>query len=314
MRNKPYIIYLGPDFGFKKSIEVLKDKFILKNILPTKSEFYRHSNYVEGIIDASMKLKFNSELLNSSKKLKIISCATTGSSHIDSLIVKKNKIELRTLKEDNSLIQNLTPAAELTWALLLACSRKLNIAFEDVKNNNWDREKFPGVMLKGKTIGIFGCGRIGTWISKYAQAFGMNVIGYDPFIDNNSLINIVDDLDYFRKESDFISFHIHLNDKTHGMIDNNFLKKCKKGVILINTSRGEIFNEKDLINNLENNKVASVGVDVLCNEPDIIKSDLFKYSKKNDNVLITPHFGGYSPDAVKLVCEKAAQKIKNYFY
>ena len=98
------------------------------------------------------------------------------------------------------------------------------------------------------------------------------------------------------------------------MIDNNFLKKCKKGVILINTSRGEIFNEKDLINNLENNKVASVGVDVLCNEPDIIKSDLFKYSKKNDNVLITPHFGGYSPDAVKLVCEKAAQKIKNYFY
>lgn len=313
MKNKPNVIFLGPLEGFNSSKEILDGFANIINVEPNISSIAKHLVLVDVIIDASMKLKIDKDIIKKATNLKIISCATTGSSHIDSEYTKKRGIEVRTLKEDKDLIKNLTPAAELSWALLMNCARNLNHAINHVQNGNWDREKFPGIMIKGKTIGIIGCGRIGTWMSKYASAFGMNIIGFDPYIKQNETKIKLVNIDELAKKSDFISIHIHLDKSTTGIIDNKFLSKCKKGVILINTSRGEIINEIDLVENLEKKIVGAVGVDVLCNEPDISNSHLYKYSLNNSNVFITPHCGGYSPDAVKIVSARAAEKIKTFY-
>lgn len=311
MKNKYNVVFLGPDEGFYSSKNVLIGYNVIK-LNPDKSTILKYIDSTDAVIDASMKLRIDKNIIDKAKKLKIISCATTGSSHIDSEYLSKKGIIIKTLKEDKNLIQNLTPAAELSWTLLMNSARNLTHAIYDVKKGNWDREKFPGIMLRGKTLGIIGCGRIGTWMSKYATAFGMNVIGYDPFIEKSSSTIKLVELDDLAKKSDFISIHIHLNSDTKGIIDSKFFKNCKNGLILINTSRGEIINESDLITNLKNKKIGSVGVDVICNEPEITKSKLYQYSLKSSNVFITPHCGGYSPDAVKIVSARAAEKIKNY--
>ena len=141
--------------------------------------------------------------------------------------------------EDMDLLRSLTPAAELSWALLLACARNLKGAFEHVRQGNWSRESFPGIMLNGKTLGIIGCGRIGNWMSKYALAFGMKVVGYDPYLDEfPEQIKKVGIEELF-SNADFISIHVHLSTETEGLVSKSLLDNCKPNVIIINTSRGK---------------------------------------------------------------------------
>lgn len=311
--KKVKVIYLGPNEGFESASKELGLNFELFNLKPNSKEINQHIVDADAILDASMKTQIDDNLLDKAKNLKIISCATTGSDHISNKSIIEKEISLNTLKEDKNLIQNLTPAAELSWTLLLACARKLNSALNDVKAGNWDREKFPGVMLNGKTIGIIGCGRIGLWMARYARAFGMNIIGYDPKnIDLPEYITQVD-LDEIFKNSDFITLHVHLSDETRGLVSSSLIKKCKKNVIIINTSRGQIIDETALLEGLKNGNIGAVGLDVVSDEPNIEKSSLVKYAVENENVLITPHCGGFSPDAVKIVCRRAAEKIKNYY-
>lgn len=309
MRKK--ILYLGP-----KEILISIQTLFNKNenlFIVEANESNINIEIIEayGIIDASMKVLFDEELILKAKNLKIISCATTGSDHISRSICKRKEIEIRTLREDSDLLLNLTPAAELSWTLLLACARNLKGAVNHVLNGNWIREEFPGVMLNGKTIGIIGCGRIGNWMSKYAKAFGMEVLGYDPYIDNfpQSIIKV--DIEELFKKSDFITIHVHLSSETEGLVNKSLLEMAKPNAIIINTSRGKIINEQALLDALNNKKIAAVGLDVLEDEPDIKKSRLYQYAQQNDNLIITPHCGGYSIQAVEKVCLRAAEKIIN---
>jgi D-3-phosphoglycerate dehydrogenase len=211
--------------------------------------------------------------------------------------------------EDKELLRNLTPAAEFSWALLMACARKLPEAINQVKTGSWDREMVPGIMLRGKRIGIIGCGRIGTWMSTYANAFGMDVVGYDPFItDWPPQIETVS-LEELVHTSDFITIHVPLNENTKGLFSSKHFDTIKTGMILINTSRGAVIDEKALLEALESKRLRAAGLDVLTDEPDIQQSPLFSYIQTHDNLIITPHCGGFSPDAVRIVCSRAAEKI-----
>ncbi len=306
---KKKILYLGP-------IEILDplrryfNKFENFNLIHcNESQIENEIIEAYGILDASMKVHFTDTLLSKAKQLQIISCATTGSDHISRKVILEKNIDIRTLREDKELLLNLTPAAELSWTLLLSCSRNLKGAIKHVLNGYWIREQFPSIMLNGKTIGIIGCGRIGTWMSKYANAFGLKVIGYDPFIEKfpNTIEKV--ELDDLFKISDFISIHVHLSAETEGMINKRLINLTKPGVILINTSRGKLIDEDALLEGLLSKKIGAVGLDVLDNEPNIKNSKLYKYALENDNIIITPHCGGYSLDAVELVSIRAAEKI-----
>lgn len=306
------VIFLGPQDVYDVVSQQLDPYFEVIHIA-NSLEFAENINSAYAVVDASMKFVFTSAVLTDAIELKIISCATTGSSHIDINTLKERGIALHTLREDGELLKGITPAAELSWALLLSCARKLPHAFNDVKNGNWQRENFPGVMLNGKTLGIIGCGRIGTWMSKYATAFGMQVIGFDPYIDTfpNGIKQCT--LEEVLVESDFITIHVHLSEDTKELINLERLKMCRPNLILINTSRGQVINEKDLLYALENNIISAAGLDVLTDEPEIEGGKLLNFARNNDNLIITPHCGGNSPDAVRIVCARAADKIKQYF-
>jgi len=261
------------------------------------------------LLDASMRVRIDAAILGNSPTLRVISTATTGSDHIDLQAAAEKGITVRTLKEDSQFLREITPAAELTWALVLAVARQIPKAAEHVRQGNWVREEFPGIMLNQKVLGIVGCGRIGSWVARYGEAFGMRVIGYDPYqkkwptcIQAESLANVI-------ATADVITIHVHLNGETRNLLTKDLLKTVKNGAIIVNTSRAGVIDEDGLLAGLQSGRLAGVGLDVLSGEPEIKSSALVEYAMTRSNLIITPHCGGYSPDAVKLVCRRAAEKI-----
>jgi phosphoglycerate dehydrogenase-like enzyme len=262
------------------------------------------------MLDASMKVKITDQMILSAPRLRIISCATTGSDHIQRGTLNERGIPVRTLKEDAELLRNITPAAELSWALLMACARRLLAATRHVIEGGWNRELFPGIMLNGKCLGLIGCGRIGGWMARYGHAFGMDVIGYDPHLsqwpDTIRQVSLVK----LMETSDFVSIHVHLNPETEGLVSRHLIERIKPSAVVINTSRGAIIDQEALLAGLRSGRIYGVGLDVITGEPDIAGHPLVEFARKNDNVLITPHCGGFSPDAVRVVCAHAAEKIR----
>ena len=307
--NMNTILYLGAEVGAEAAAEAAGDRAGVLRVEAVPEAVAEALADCDAVLDASMKVRLTDAMLAAAPRLKIISCATTGSDHIDRKELGRRGIPVRTLREDRELLLNLTPAAELSWALVLACARNLPAAVAHVKSGGWNRELFPGMMLNGRRIGIVGCGRIGTWVSRYALAFGMSVTGCDPHLkDFPGHIRPVELADLMA-QSDVISVHVPLTDETTGLIGAELLETVKPGAILVNTSRGAIVDETALLDALREKRLAAAGLDVLADEPDIEKSALAEYARSNDNLIITPHCGGFSPDAVKIVCRRAAEKI-----
>jgi phosphoglycerate dehydrogenase-like enzyme len=305
------LIFLGPE-SHEQFVRHSLPNFTL--IFATSEEQVDKSiNDVEVIFDAYMKVPFNEKRLNAASKLKLFVTATTGASHIATNILEEKKIPLLTLKGQEHITMGLTAAAEHSWLLLMAVARQLPVALNETIGGGWDRNKFPGVMLKGKTIGIVGCGRIGEWVGKYATAFGMKVYGYDPYNSPNTNIFESMELDEMLSISDFISIHVPLLDSTIQLIDADRISKIKNGAIFVNTSRGEIVDENALLKALETNQLKGAGIDVITAEPYIENDPLILYSQKHNNLLITPHIGGFSPDALDVVLRFSCERINKFF-
>jgi D-3-phosphoglycerate dehydrogenase len=306
------ILYLGAESGAAVAEETVSGQARVIRVPSEISEVQSQIRTVDALLDASMKVPITDVMVASAANLKIISCATTGSDHIERAELDRRGIPVRTLMEDRQLLLNLTPAAELSWALLLACARMLPAAVDHVKAGGWDREQFPGIMLNGKRIGIIGCGRIGTWMSRYARAFGMDIVGYDPFLSEFPPQIEPVSLEELAQTSDFITIHVPLTDETRGLFSESCFTRLKAGAILINTSRGAVVDEGALLSALESKRLKAAGLDVLTDEPEIEKSPLAQYAKAHDNLILTPHCGGFSHDAVKIVCRRAAEKITEH--
>lgn len=307
--DPPTVLYLGAQAGYEGAASRLGDKFRLVNVEANIEAVRRALGTAAALLDASMQVKLTDALFGAAPSLRIVSCATTGSDHIDKAAAARRGIEIRTLRENRDLLKSLTPAAELSWALLMACARKLPAALAHVREGFWERERFPGAMLNGKTLGIVGCGRIGQWMSRYGAAFGMKAIGYDPHLDAfpAGLESVT--LRQLAEQSDFVTVHVHLSEETEGLIAASLFAQMKAGVIFINTSRAQVADEAALLAGLMSGHIGAAGLDVLAGEPQIAGNPLLEYAKSHDNLLITPHCGGFSPDAVRLVCAAAAAKI-----
>lgn len=306
------VLYLGPPEGCDSVARALGDRFRLVRAEPTEAGVTATIADAHVVLDASMKVRMPAELLSRAQELKLVITATTGADHIDRAHLDDRGIPLLTLKGQEHITNQLTPAAELSWMLLLACARQLRGAIRHVEGGLWDRERFPGKMLKGRTIGVVGCGRIGKWVARYANAFDMRTIGHDPFnkewppyLESVSLEGLLD-------AADCISLHLHLSPETRHIIGAAELKRVKRGVIMVNTSRGALIDERALLAALEDGTVGAYGCDVLEDEPAIDRSALWKYAATHDNCLITPHIGGFSPDALATVLRFTAQRIEKF--
>lgn len=305
------VVYVGASEGFDAASEALENVATVIHVDAEIDAVTEALTYAEGYLDASMQVRITDAMVKDAPNLKIISSATTGSDHIERNELDARNIPVYTLKEDRALLNNITPAAELSWALLMACARKLPAATRHVEDGKWVREDFPGIMLNGRKLGLIGCGRIGGWMSRYATAFGMDIIGYDPIVRKLPETIKKANLKEIFKTCDFVSIHVHLSSETRGMITRELFEMMKPGGVFINTSRGALTDEAALLDGLESGHIGAAGLDVLNGEPDTANHPLVQYAKENDNLLITPHCGGFSPDAVKVVCHHAAIKIKN---
>ena len=267
----------------------------------------------EAVLDASLKVRFAAERLAQARRLKVFVTVSTGSDHVDQASLEQRGIPLLTLRGQHEVLRNVTPTAEHAWLLLLACARRLRAAHRDVLEGGWHREDHPGVMLRGKTLGIIGCGRLGQWVARYGTAFGMRCVGHDPHvrpwpegIESMELATLL-------QTSDFISVHVPYSDETRRLLGPREFGQLKPGAILVNTSRGGVIDERALLAALTSGRLAAAGLDVLTGEPDIKTHPIVEYARTHENVLITPHIGGFSPDALIPLLTYSCERIARFF-
>jgi len=261
------------------------------------------------------KVFIGKEILDAANRLKVICTASTGTNHIDKVYVKKIGITLLSITEEREVINRISSTAELAFSLTLASLRHVVKSNNSVLNGDWDYEKFIGRQMNFLTIGIIGYGRLGTIYAKFCKAFDSKILVYDPYkeiIDRKiTKVNYLKDI---LKESNVIALHVHVTDETIGMIDKACFDFMKKDVVIVNTSRGDIVNENDLVSFLQSNPKARVATDVLVNEiKDRKNSPLLKYAKKSDQVIITPHIGGMCVESQEIAYGHAAKMLSNFF-
>jgi D-3-phosphoglycerate dehydrogenase len=303
-----HVLYLGPEYlidDVRRELPGMQVSFG-----PDRDAVENMIADVDVVFDASMAIRFDTPLLERARRLNYYVTATTGSNHIDVDVLAARGIPLRTLRDEPDAVRNITAAAEHSWLLLMACARQLRPAIDHVLQGSWDRTQFPGLMLKGRTLGIIGCGRIGRWMATYGTAFGMRCIGYDPaptLLPDNITPASLDDV---LQSADAVTVHVPMAPETIGLLGARELSLLKPGAILVNTSRGEIIDEAALLEALENGRIGALGVDVLFGEPATAESKLLAYARAHDNVVITPHIGGFSPDALRFVIRLMCGRIR----
>ncbi|AZU64138.1 hydroxyacid dehydrogenase [Neobacillus mesonae] len=234
------------------------------------------------------------ELLDAGIRLKVVGRLGVGLDNIDTTAAKKRNIQVVYARHANA-----TSVAEYVMTAILSANRPLYFADKDIKAGNWDRKKFTGREIANKTIGLIGLGEISHRVAKRALAFGMTVIGYDPYITENDFIvtetgvQVKESLEEVLSESDYISIHVPLTPATHYLISESELKSMKTSAYIINTSRGGIINETALASALINHTIAGAFLDVLEVEP-ISSSNKLLFC---ETAMITPHIAGLTQES-----------------
>ena len=243
--------------------------------------------------------------------LKVINTCSTGLNHIDTNYCKENKIDVWALKEDYELINDLPSTSELAFGLMMSLLRNIPKSFHSVKDGNWDYEPYVGHQIKGKTIGVIGYGRLGKIMCKLFDGWGVKLLATDPYERIITARGVP--LDELLEKSDVVFLHTHVTDDTRGMVDEEFLSYMKEGSYLINTARGELVDEKAIIESIECGHLKGYGTDVIKDEfGDIQNSKLVEFSMNpNNNVVITPHIGGMTIEGQTKAYHWAIGKFKN---
>ena len=287
------------------------------------------------ILSVFIYSKANEEYLSKCKNAKFIITRSMGKNHIDSKYCEGRGIQVSNV---NKYGENTV--AEFTFALMLAISRKVIKSVERVKRGDFDFTNLQGFDLQGKTIGLVGFGNIGQKFAQMCRGFEMNVIAYDAFADKlqdraKELGVILMDLENIYSQSDIISLHVPLLPQTEHLINKESISKMKNGVVILNTSRGELMDTQAVLDGLNSKKIGFVGLDVIegeCmmrDEESIIKENkntenLFKSIENmqilikdhllisHKNAYITPHNAFNTRDAIKRILDSTIEQIREF--
>lgn len=317
---KPKILIITPIKHIKELYKNFESCFEIKYIPEaTYNEVLKQSKNIDCIFTNPNKSKvfINKNIISNSKVLKVIATASTGTNHIDVKFAKKKKIKIFSLKNQYETIKQISSTAEHAFALMFSSLRNIPQSMNSVKKNKWDYTNFIGRQMNHLSIGVIGYGRLGSFFCRYCKAFNSKIFVYDPYKKIPKIYNEVRNLKDLVLKSDIISLHVHLDANTKNLIDSKIFRYMKKDVILINTSRGEIINEGDLINFLKKNPGAKYAADVISNEVNSKKNKLLHFYKKNymkKNIIITPHIGGMTTEAQLLAYNASFKQIYNFFF
>jgi len=246
------------------------------------------------------------KIIDASDKLQVIGRAGVGLDNVDVPAASKKGIIVMNAPSGNTI-----STAEHAFSLMMALSRNIPQANESIRAGKWDRKKFMGVELYGKTLGIIGMGRIGTEFAKRALSFGMKILAFDPYLSEEKAETLNVDsvsLDKMLSESDFITIHIPLTEDTLHLIDEKAFRKMKKGVRIINAARGGIVDEKALAKNIKSGKVAGAALDVFETKA---KPPIDSPVVNSDCVIKTPHLGAATSEAQVNVAMDMARTISD---
>ncbi len=251
-------------------------------------------------------VKITAEALEGNKQLRAIARAGVGTDNIDKVAATRTGIVVMNTPTGNTL-----STAEHAFSLMLSLSRNIAPAYQSLCEGRWDRKKFMGSQLGGKTVGIVGLGRIGQEFAKRAQAFEMEVYAFDPFLSAEMAAQLgiqrVENVKDMLPKLDYLTVHTPLTPETRNLIDVEELELLKPGARLINCARGGIYNEAALVQGLESGQLGGVALDVFENEP-CTDSPLFG----KPGVLCTPHLGASTEEAQTQVAVEAVQLITRF--
>jgi glyoxylate reductase len=277
---------------------------------PTRKEILKNIRNKDGIL-CMLSDKIDAEVMAAAgPKLKVISSYSTGVDHID--VDEATKRGIYVTFTSNILAE---ATADLTFALILALARKIIEANEFTKRKQWKVGWMPNLLLGtevyGMTLGIIGLGRIGTAVARRAKGFNMKIIYHNRSTRNNQIESELKaeyvDINYILEQSDFLSIHTTLNNDSFHLLDESKFRKMKKTACIINTARGQIINEPDLIKAIKNNWIAGAGLDVYEKEPLSNSNPLLKMK----NVIVLPHMGSATYQTRSKMSEVAVQNLLN---
>ena len=250
--------------------------------------------------------KIPSALIDASPNLKAIGRAGVGVDNVDVDAATKKGVMVINTPDGNTI-----STAEHTCAMIMSLARRVPHAAASMRAGEWDRKSFSGAELYGKTLGIIGVGKIGKGVAERLQSFGMKVIGFDPLLSAEHAkkigIRSVSFEDLMR-EADIVSVHAPLIDSTRGLINKESIALCKDGVRIINCARGGIVRELDLLEALQEGKVAGAALDVFENEPPDESRTLLV---QHPNVVTTPHIAASTSEAQERVARQVADQVIN---
>jgi len=295
-------LILEPDRFCNESISILKNHYLIRDLSDIKDSEYSR---VE-VIFCRLNFFINENFLSNYSNLKYICSPTTGLNHIDQDYLEIKGIKLISLiNEVEFLSKKITSTAEYTWGLMMTSWRKIIEAKIHVASDGWNRDLFISHQIKGRNIGMVGMGRVGKQIASYIKAFDANMKYFDPFV--NDILGKEDSLKTLAEWSDILIICCKYNKQNKKLISSSIINSMKINSLLVNTSRGEIIDEKELIKALKAKKIFCA-LDVLSNENELKDNELINLSKNSNRVIITPHIAGATIDAMHLT-EKHITKL-----
>jgi D-3-phosphoglycerate dehydrogenase / 2-oxoglutarate reductase len=290
------------------AVQIFKDRGIEVDFQPAlgkdKDKLAELVGHYDGLAIRSAT-KVTPKILEKAKNLKVIGRAGIGVDNVDVAAATARGIIVMNTPFGNSIT-----TAEHAISLMLALARQIPEADASTRAGKWEKNKFMGVEIFGKTLGIIGCGNIGSIVADRALGLKMKVIAYDPYLSPERAVDLgVEkvELDELLRRADFITLHTPLTDKTRNVIDTAAIKKMRKGVRIVNCARGGLVDEAAIADALKTGQVAGAAFDVFLTEP-ATASPLFGLP----NVVCTPHLGAATSEAQENVALQIAEQMSDY--
>ncbi len=274
-------------------------------IVSNPKEYAKHLADCEALVVRSA-VQVNGDVLKQAPKLRVVGRAGVGVDNVDLQAATAAGVLVMNTPGGNAV-----SVAEHTIALMLSMARAIPQASASTKSGKWEKKKFLGSELRGKTLGIVGLGSIGREVVKRARAFEMRVVSYDPYVTSGIARDLgveLVSLDDLYAQSDYITVHVSLTPETDKLLNETAFAKMKTGVRIVNCARGELVDELALKAAIESGKVAGASLDVFAKEPTDASFPLFGL----DQVLATPHIGGSTEEAQEIVGVRIAEQMVEY--
>lgn len=287
-QGKPVVLVTGADLA-EPALQLLRDyEIVFAGKTPSEEDIVALCGQHDPVAIIVRYSKVGERAMAAAPSLKVISKHGSGTDTIDKVAAHARGIEVVAAAGANA-----AAVAEQALALMLACAKSVTTLNARMHAGYWDKSTHKSLELEGRTVGLIGLGAIGQRFAKMADAVGMRVIGFDPYAKAVPDFVRLADLETIWRESDVISLHCPLTEDNRNLINAGTLAACKPGVIVINTARGGLINEADLLAALKSGQVASAGLDSFQVEPMVAGHPFLGAA----NLVLSPHIGGVTGDA-----------------